>query len=119
MNRSALGDVGEAAAAQFLSDAGYRILQRKYRTKTGEIDIIALDKRVLVFIEVKARRSTRYGTPSEAVDYYKQRKIINTALCYLNQTHNPQAEIRFDVVEVYLDPFNKGKCNHIINAFGD
>lgn len=117
MNNIVVGDIGEQAAADYLQDAGYHILERKYRQKIGEIDIIAEFNNTVVFAEVKTRHSTRYGFPAEAVTYRKQQKIINTALCYLKQINQSNACCRFDVIEIFLAELNVVKCNHIINAF--
>lgn len=100
-----------------MSLSGYRILDRNYRCKTGEIDIIAQKDCMIVFVEVKTRRSYAYGTPAEAVNYKKRTKIIKTALWYLKATHNEERAFRFDILEVLLDK-DAVKCNHIINAFG-
>ncbi|MDO5301238.1 MAG: YraN family protein [Tissierellia bacterium] len=99
-----LGKRGEDLAATFLENLGYRILQRNYRTRRGEVDIVALDRFTLVFVEVKSRRSSTYGRALEAVDEHKQRQIYQTAEAFL---HEHQGEgyydlnVRFDVVEVY------------------
>lgn len=111
--------MGEQAAADYLRKSGYLILARKYRGKTGEIDIIAKIKDVIVFVEVKTRRSRVFGLPAEAVTYCKQRKILQTALCYLKQTGNNDAACRFDVLEILLSPQGRLEYNHIINAFGN
>ncbi len=115
MNHIALGEKGEAAVVEYLRRHGYAVLQQKYRARTGEIDIIAKKDGVLVFVEVKTRRSTRYGLPAEAVTYRKQQKIIQTALCYLAQTQQPDVPCRIDVIEVYEAD---GRINHLVNAFG-
>ncbi|SMC67030.1 YraN family protein [Sporomusa malonica] len=117
MNHIEVGDKGEQSAARYLSKQGYKIIATKFRAKTGEIDIIAKDKEYLVFVEVKTRRSTVYGLPAEAVNFRKQQKIINTALCFLNQRGLTDIACRFDILEIYL---LRGTihCNHIINAFG-
>lgn len=117
MNTSKVGDIGEQAAVNYLYHAGYDILERKYRRKTGEIDIIARVRDSLVFIEVKTRTSTAYGFPAEAVTYRKQQKIINTAYCYLQHTQNMNTHCRFDVIEIFLAENNKVTYNHIMNAF--
>ncbi|MBC8016794.1 MAG: YraN family protein [Sporomusaceae bacterium] len=117
MNKLAVGDFGERAAAGYLEEAGYEILKRKYRLKIGEIDIIAKLNNTLVFVEVKTRSSSRYGFPAEAVTYRKQQKIVNTALCYLNYINKPTACCRFDVIEVFLTELRVIKYNHIIDAF--
>lgn len=101
MSSKTLGDRGEAYAAAYLRQNGYRILTRNYRTKIGEIDLIADDHGTLVFIEVKTRSSVRYGMPAEAVHYKKKQKIIQTAYCYLHAQHRENVLCRFDVLEVY------------------
>jgi putative endonuclease len=118
MNHIELGKWGEAKARSFLSAKGYQILATHYQIKLGEIDIIAQDADVIVFVEVKTRRSNEYGTPAEAVNYRKQKKIITTALCYLKFSALQDRAIRFDVIEVYV-PIQQGcEIHHIINAFG-
>jgi len=117
MNTIKVGDFGEQAAADYLCRAGYDILERKYRLKIGEIDIIAQKDNTFMFVEVKTRRSIRYGYPAEAVTYRKQQKIMNTALCYLKQIDQNQAACRFDVMEIFLAEPNVIKYNHIMNAF--
>ena len=96
------GRQSEAAAVDHLRRLGYKILCRNYRTPFGEIDIIAKHKGVLVFIEVKARKSRRYGDPKWAVTPNKQRKISMVALAYLKKHHNLDTRSRFDVVTVQL-----------------
>ncbi|QDR80448.1 YraN family protein [Sporomusa termitida] len=117
MNHISIGDKGEQSAVVYLSKLGYKIIATKYRTKTGEIDIIAQDQDYVVFVEVKTRRSTSYGLPAEAVNLRKQQKIIKTALWYLHYRGLNNIVCRFDILEVYL---LKGtiRYNHIINAFG-
>ncbi|MDO4265735.1 MAG: YraN family protein [Eubacteriales bacterium] len=101
-NRRAVGTCYETAAMRFLETQGYRILCRNYRTRRGEIDLIALceDGRTLAFIEVKYRKTARCGMPSEAVDVRKQIRIRNTAEQYLLENALFDAAVRFDVVEI-------------------
>ena len=106
------GNIGEELASNFLKKEKYKILQRNYKNSIGEIDIIAKDKKTIVFIEVKARSTQIYGSPCEAVDRRKQQKIHNVASVYLSQKHLENNEIRFDVIEV-LD----GEINHIKDCF--
>lgn len=101
MNNKHLGDRGESYAEDYLRRQGYRILTRNYRTKIGEIDLIADDHGTLVFIEVKTRSSVRYGMPAEAVNYKKKQKIIQTAYWYLYERRRENTICRFDVLEVY------------------
>lgn len=100
MNKRAAGASGEAAACEALTKAGLTILERNYRRPTGEIDIIAKDRRTVAFIEVKTRSSLRFGRPAEAVDKAKQLHILRTAMIYLAERNLENAPVRFDVVEV-------------------
>jgi putative endonuclease len=94
------GEKGESLAAWYLKKNGYKIIEQNYRTQLGEIDIIAKEKKTLVFVEVKARRSTRFGNPKWAVTPKKQRKISMVALYYLKTTNQTSAKARFDVVSI-------------------
>ncbi len=114
------GQCGEDFAADYLKKNKYKIVSRNYKNKIGEIDIIAKDKENLVFIEVKTRSSEKFGTPAEAVTYYKKQKIVNAAKVYLSQ--NPtELNIRFDIVEVYGvfdgERFVCEKINHFEQVF--
>lgn len=111
-----LGDAGEQAAASHLRVAGYAILALKYRARPGEVDIVAARGETLVFVEVKTRRGSGYGTPAEAVTPRKQGRIMAAALCYMKQYGLYDRPMRFDVVEVMLAD-GKAKINHIENAF--
>jgi len=97
-----MGRAAEDAAAKFLRRKGYRILHRNLRMSGGEIDIVAEHRGVLVFVEVKARSSDEFGTPLEAVDGRKQRKLTKLALQYLAEHESAWRNCRFDVVEVYM-----------------
>ncbi len=94
------GQCGEDIAADYLRKKGYKIIERNYKNKIGEIDIIARFKDDLIFAEVKTRSSDKFGTPAEAVTYYKKQKIVNCAKVYIMK-HPTDLNIRFDVVEVY------------------
>jgi putative endonuclease len=95
------GIAGESLAAEILQQSGYRIVARNYRTKVGEIDIIARDGEILVFVEVKSRRGgVLYGHPKYAVNRTKQRKISKAALWYLKETGQFGRRARFDVVSI-------------------
>ncbi len=95
-----LGNSGENSAIQFLKDEGCTILERNYRTRFGEIDIIAQDGDFIVFVEVKTRRSIRCGNPFEAVDIRKQRRISKVALDYITRRGLHDTPARFDVIAV-------------------
>ncbi len=98
--RQKFGEQSESLAVWYLKKNGYKILEQNYRTKLGEIDIIAKEKKTIVFVEVKSRRSIRYGSPKWAVTPKKQRKISMVALYYLKTTNQMDAGARFDVVAI-------------------
>ena len=89
---------------------------RNYKTKIGEIDIIAKDKKEVVFIEVKTRLNSKYGKPIEAVNYKKQKKIKSVCNLFIKQYKLEENKIRFDIIEVYISN-SKLKVNHIKNVF--
>lgn len=96
--RQKFGRESESIVVKQLKKQGYKILEQNYRTQLGEIDIIAKDKKTLVFVEVKARRSDLYGSPKWAITPKKQRQMSKVALYYLKVTKQTQVKARFDVV---------------------
>ena len=100
MDRMTLGRAGEEKAVQYLKAAGCEILDRNFRCRYGEIDIIALDHGVLCFVEVKTRSRTDYGMPCQAVDRRKERRIQRCAYTYIRQHGLQHYEIRMDIIEV-------------------
>lgn len=109
------GKVGEEIAAAFLENKGFKILTRNFRIRGGEIDIIAIDHDVLVYIEVKTRTSHTFGLPEEAVNYYKLKFIERAAKFYRLKNKNlPEAE-RIDVIAVDMTN-GKAEIKHIKNA---
>ncbi len=98
------GRTGEDLAARYLEENRYRIIERNFKCPIGEIDIIARDGRTIAFIEVKSRKSVRYGRPEEAVDRKKQAKLSLVAMAYLKGRSGLDTPARFDVVSVYLGP---------------
>ncbi len=110
------GRRGEELAVRHLRRNGYKIMQRNFRTRLGEIDIIARHKDALVFIEVKTRGSLRYGDPKFALTRKKKRTISMVALEYLKQQSSPQTRARFDVVTVLTDG-ERPEIEVIANAF--
>ena len=98
--RISLGDKGEELAADLLKNSGYKILYRNYKTKLGEIDIIAKDKETICFVEVKTRSSDRFGSGSEAVFKRKQGQIAKAALSFLKEKRFLDKRARFDVVSL-------------------
>jgi putative endonuclease len=114
--RQQYGEAGEALAARLLRKKGYKIIETNYRTQLGEIDIIARDGDTIVFVEVKARQTGRFGAPKWAVTPRKQRKISMVALYYLKRTGQSQAKARFDVVSIRSAPL-RPEVEIIRNAF--
>ena len=113
-----LGPEGERLAAQFLQKLGYRIVARGHRQKMGEVDLIALDGSLMVFVEVKTWRSGDRGDPSEAVDARKQERLTRAALIYLKRRNLLEHPARFDVVSiVWPDASSQPQIRHFINAF--
>ena len=112
------GDRGEREAAKFLRKLGYRILDRQHRDRFGEIDLIALDGRQIVFVEVKTRRSADAGQPFEAVDANKQRKIAQAALAWLKAKRRLSQSVRFDVISIiWPDDTKTPQIDHFRHAF--
>jgi putative endonuclease len=97
------GFAGEEKAADYLRDLGYKILEQNWCSAMGEVDIIALDREALVFVEVKSRQDIRYGLPQQAVNRFKQRHIIKAALGYLKSRGIVDKDVRFDVVSISGD----------------
>ena len=117
-NNKHLGGIGESAVCKYLEREGYRIQERNFYCKAGELDIIAFDKDCLVFVEVKTRSSDRYGMPSEAVSKSKQTKMIKAALFYMQKNRFFEYMSRFDVAEAHIDEWDEVyHINHIQNAF--
>jgi putative endonuclease len=114
--RQTFGRESESIAVKHLKKHGYKILEQNYRSKLGEIDIIAKDKKTLVFVEVKARRSDRYGSPKWAITPQKKRQVSKVALYYLKVTKQTNVKARFDVVTV-RSLESKPQIEIIKNAF--
>lgn len=113
-----LGDFGEAIARRYLEKQGFKILEKNYRTKFGEIDLICTADKKLIFVEVKTRKSDAYGRPAEAVTDTKIKHMKLAAEKYYSR-HQSDAEVRFDVIEVYASKVSGGfeyeSLNHIEN----
>ncbi len=116
MDKAFVGKKGEDLAAEFLKAAGYDILIRNYRCVFGEIDIIAEESACLVFVEVKARASSRYGSPKAAITERKKKQISRTALEFINRKKLSGQRARFDVVAIqFVD--GKAQFELVRNAF--
>ncbi len=98
--RQKLGKKGEELAGTYLEKMGYQVLEQNYRTRLGEIDLIAKHGESIVFVEVKTRRSDSYGSPRLAITPQKQKKLSVAALAYLKSRQKMEAKARFDVVVV-------------------
>ncbi len=113
-----LGVRGEAAAARFLKRRGYKIVARGDRLKPGEIDLVAVDRQTVVFVEVKTRESAEAGQPAEAVDAAKQRRLTRAAVAYLKRHGLLECPARFDVVAVTWPAGQRRPAiEHFVNAF--
>ncbi len=121
MARISKGAVGEVLAARYLRRKGYTILSANYRTRFGEIDIIAANKKYIAFVEVKQRGSAAIYTPQEAVTPVKQRKLLRTALLYLQTHADIDLQPRFDVISIVMadgdDPMQVKQLTHFPAAF--
>ncbi len=107
-----IGTKGENLAEQYLRKKSYKILCKNFRTPFGEIDIIAKHGETIVFVEVKLRKTKRYGTPEEAITSYKKRHIIKSAFFYLKRYSLFEISIRFDVIAI-----SPSAITHYENAF--
>ena len=122
-NLRRIGKQFEDAAAEYLVEKGYKIVDRNYHFRRfAEVDIIAQKDDTVVFVEVKSRKSNYFGTPAEAVTFNKKRKILFLADHYLAQNNLTDKAVRFDVIEIYFNHVDGEACriisiNHIENAF--
>jgi len=123
--RQKIGKNGEDAAAAFLSQRGYTLLEKNYRSRNAEIDIIAKDGDCICFVEVKTRTALKKGLPKESVNHAKQQKIISGASFYLKEKRIFNQRVRFDVVEIFFDSWTEDETfdknpevTLIKNAFG-
>ncbi len=114
--RQIFGQEGERIAERYLSKKGYRLVERNYRCPVGEVDLIVLDRRVIVFVEVKTRRHERFGVPLESVHPRKQQKMIKAALWFLSDHKLHERDARFDVVGISFGG-QEPVVEHIENAF--
>ena len=107
------GSIAESQAVDYVKNTlKFKILETNHKNKIGEIDIIALDKKTIVFIEVKYSSSKMFGLPRERVNFYKQNKIRQVALAYLKMKSRMDSAVRFDVIDIVQD-----EISYIENAF--
>lgn len=112
-----LGDRGEDLAVSWLEKHGIRVVERNFRCKGGEVDIVARDGSTTVFIEVKTRKNLAYGVPQLAVTPFKQRQISKAALTWLLKNRRHDHPARFDVIAIVLESDVTYRIEHIRDAF--
>ncbi|MBY0206153.1 MULTISPECIES: YraN family protein [Paenibacillus] len=119
LTRQQKGKIGEEEACRWLVKQGYSILQRNWRCRSGEVDIIAVREDLLIFVEVRSRSSNSgFGTPQESVDQRKMQQVRSTAGVYIQMSGEHTRQIRFDVIAVMMNHFGKiMSINHLENAF--
>jgi putative endonuclease len=116
-DNKSLGERGEAIAEAYLKGQKFIIVERNFRCKCGEVDIIARDGKSFVFVEVKTRRTLSFGPPQLAVTPFKQRQISKAALTWLAKNRLQEANARFDVIAILLREYQVPEIEHIRNAF--
>ena len=113
-----IGEFGESLARDYLISKGYRILNMNYRNRFGEIDIVCMNKDLLIFCEIKSRYSNSFGFPIESVTYYKQNQIIKLSKLYSMSKKYFDYNIRYDIIEIIFNNWNSSYIiNHIEDAF--
>lgn len=112
--RQKIGRLGEQLALGYLESQGFQLLETNYRYGRGEIDLIVISEKLLVFVEVKTRRDVRYGLPEENMSFRQQQKVMETAEHYL-ETHVWKAPIRFDIVAIILS--SRPQVDHFEDAY--
>jgi putative endonuclease len=117
-SKKPLGARGEDAAARYLKRKGYRILARRVDSRLGELDIVAVDRQTVVFVEVKTRTSNDAGHPAEAIDQRKKRRMTQAALAFLKTRGLLEHSARFDVVAItWAERAQRPVIDHFENAF--
>jgi len=114
---ASIGNRGEELAAACLERSGYKLIERNFRCKGGEVDIVAREGKTLVFVEVKSRKTLTYGVPQLAVTPFKQRQISKAALTWLARNRLHDTPARFDVIAILLSSDYQHQIDHIKNAF--
>ena len=118
--RGRLGRWGEEHARRYLEGKGYTVSETNYRSRWGEVDIVALQRGELVFVEVKTRRGIAFGTPEESITAAKSQRLIATAQDYLEKNGLEQSRWRIDLISIHLDETGKLlEVNHLENAVGE
>lgn len=113
-----IGYYGEDLACKYLLNIKHKILEKNYRNKLGEIDIISFFDNIIIFTEVKSRYTNSYGSPMESVTYYKQKQIIKLSSYYILTNKFNKYNVRYDVIEIIFNKLNQDfTINHIKDAF--
>lgn len=115
--RQALGELGEQIAARWLRRAGWRVVQRRFRSGHRDIDLVVERDGTVAFVEVKARRGARFGHPVEAVNWRKQKELAKSAQVWIDRHGQPAEVYRFDVIGILVDG-EQVRIRHVENAFG-
>jgi putative endonuclease len=115
-SRQTLGHVGESAAVRYLESLGWTVLERNYRCRAGEIDVVARDQESVVFVEVRTRASDVFGTPEESITASKARRMMRCALTYMTVHPDLSADWRIDVVAVRVERSRTLSVSHYRNA---
>jgi putative endonuclease len=118
LDRRALGDYGERLAARYLRERGMRILDRNWRCRQGEIDIVALDQRCVVICEVKTRSGTAFGEPVEAVTWRKAARLRRLAAAWISDSPVEADDLRIDVIGILLPPTGRARVQHVVGVGG-
>lgn len=118
-HRQALGGWGEELAAAYLQERGYTILERNVRTRYGELDLVARQAEVVVFVEVKTRISLEYGMPEESITAKKRKHLLTAARAYLQVHPHLYGDWRVDVIAIYRSPSGPPQIEHFENAVLD
>ncbi len=116
-DRAGLGRAGERQAERFLKARRYRIVTRNYRCPAGEIDLVALDGDIIVFVEVKTRTGREHADPQDAVNLIKQQHLARAAEYFLRHTHSEERMYRFDIIAITVLPDQTREIEHFIDAF--
>ena len=114
--RQAFGELGERVAARWLERHGWRVVQRRFRNGRRDIDLVMEREGTVAFVEVKARKGSRFGTPVEAVNWRKQKELARSAHVWIDRHGRPEESYRFDVVGILVEG-SRVRVRHVSDAF--
>jgi putative endonuclease len=114
--RQAFGELGERIAERWLRRQGWRVVQRRFRSGHRDIDLVVEREGTVAFVEVKARRGSRFGDPVEAVNWSKQKELVRSASVWIDRHGRPSESYRFDVVGILVEG-DRVRVRHVPNAF--